>query len=165
MYKNNQENAVIYLQKLLNTVSEEHVLISGVFDNGTKAAVLQFKKNNGLENDYSVDKITFDLVFNKSKDAERKYIQNNSANEILFIENVYSPQMQTINMMLFDVLDYYRVHTDIRALPFYYSETESALKALCKICRLDRDGISDFEILNRLKAEHKSIKKIKAKLK
>ena len=162
-YENNKENAILFLQKILNAVSENTVLISGVFDNNTKNAVLSFKETHGLEGNCSVDKMTFDTIFSEFELLHQTNCEKEFFGQIEFLPNIYSHKMQIINMMLSNVLSYYGIHTDIRELPYYYDETDNALEVFCKICRLDRKSISESALLCRLALENKTIEKLKDK--
>lgn len=163
MYHNNIENATAYLQRILSVAGDFPLPVSGRFDNTTRNAVVKFKTKHGLGEDFSVDRSTFDKIFSEYKKKKNE----NEASAIMksFPEkNEYSTDMIGINEMLGDFLSYFGLHTDIRALPYFYHETEDAIGRFCEICGLNKGGVEERDMIARLYHEHNSINKIRKKV-
>lgn len=139
-------------------IFDEPVLISGVFDLNTKNRIKKFKVANGLADNYSVDKETFDKIYSEYL-LKRELMRLEDLSFSQFPKDKsYSAQMITFNKMLYEVLADYGVYTDLRALPFYYDETEKALDEMCRICGINASEAYDAILIDRVNKEYSAMK-------
>jgi len=160
MFFNDESEYITIIQRYLSVVGESPVLISGLFDANTIKATLKFKEKYNLPNSPRVDKQTFLRLY---EEYSKKISENNqkAIPEGFMSKNKYSNELLELNRKLRDVLLYYRRHTKLRALPFYYEETEAALRELCKICRLSFEETPLHLILERIDKEYFAVCKTK----
>ena len=66
-----EENAIRNLQRYLKQLSFFHpeliedIIITGIYDNNTKNAVINLQRSFGLEANGAVDKLTWDMIYNE----------------------------------------------------------------------------------------------------
>ena len=68
MYKNFEKNAAVKeLQRFLSNISEGFIAPSGIYDEATKAAVIDIQKKNSITQTGIVDKETYDVFIPNTK--------------------------------------------------------------------------------------------------
>ena len=156
MYRiNDKESAIREVQKYLKVVSEPNVFISpsGVFDERTKLAVIDFQEKRGIFGSGVVDLITFDHLFTEYTLLKRK--DEIGKDTVGFIQFPILPGAMTngvyhINQMLTRLLDYYGVTHRLRPSAFFSEETRLAVRSLREIYMLEDIDIVDEILYSRI---------------
>ena len=151
MYQNNPQNYIKELQKYLSAIYDKPLLRSGIFDKSTVEAILCFKKEHGFSDNTTVDKTVFEEMYTAFKEKNKMLGLRCGSKH----ENKFSwSDEKNVNKMLRHVLRGYGKHTDLRALPFSYFETEKAMNEFMHICGINSEEYSMEKIIDRLKEEY-----------
>ena len=143
------------LQRYLSFIAELPVTINGIYDDQTSRVVQNFKFKNDLTADSSVDRKTFDKIYNAFREKEREREQNKSINDFRY--GVYSSAMILFNEMLSFTMNNLGLDNSIRHLPFYTEETNAAVLTLSKVFNISEEDFSVSKFIDRLKIEYESI--------
>ena len=163
MYRiDDRSSAIAELQKYLDKIGISDVFIapSGIYDETTREAVVQFQKSKHINPSGIVDLETYNLIYSEYLAVnEREQINSRLGSSISFpiYEGSYFPKMAHINRAMAECLDYYGYSHSLRDSSYYSSETAAWVKELRKIYMLpDRDNI-DTEFYSRLMKDRDSI--------
>lgn len=133
---------------------------SGIYDENTRLAVLDFQSKWKITPSGEVDRITFDKLY-------EEYVETNKKNELnqrldsfislpIFPGDI-SEEIMHINRTLARVLDYYGFTHRLRSSNFYSDETAEAVRILRGIYSLEERNIIDEELYLRLILDHDSM--------
>ena len=128
----------IYLAETSNT--DAYIAPTGVYDEATLKAVLNFQKANGLDSTGVVDKETFDSLYNEySLITERNRIKKclNAFLHFPILPGDYCQGIEKINYVMSALLDYYGYSHSIRKNNYYSSETAEYVRILRNIYLLE----------------------------
>ena len=148
----------IYLDKI--GVSKLYISPNGIFDEETKAAVMNFQRENGIQATGIIDKKSFDLLYKEYlkesdvKKADNKTRQNNSKEYKL---GDYGDDVKKLNEMLILLLEYFGLFHTIRSSSYYSDSTEQARNTALEIFGLD-DTVDFAMFYRRLEKEIETIK-------
>ena len=137
---------------------------TGVYDEKTKNAVMNFQRKNNIEATGSVDELTMLLLYNRY--LEEKINEKARKSAFPFINfpitaGARSDGLIQIHRMIAFLLDYYGHTHRIRESNFYNEETEKAVDILRKIYFLDEINIIDEKLYFRILNDYSSINKLK----
>lgn len=159
MYRiNDRTSAIKNIQSYLRAifVGEINIVPSGVYDDKTRLAVLEFQRNNGLEPNGVVDLFTFELLYSSYRE---KLIEDRVGKRIdlPFYPGDYSDEMREINKMLSSLLDYYRIDHRVTENGYYSKETSEAVKNMRKIYLMKDVDLVDEMLYSRMLLEYGTI--------
>lgn len=141
------------IQRFLMKVQKDSGIVfeTGVYDEKTKTAVRIFKKENGMTEDTTVDRETYELLYSKYKDTDfdgrRSMSPADRGDDVL-----------ELNMMLRSVAaQYFDIETP-KLSDYYSSLTEIGVKEMKKRFRMPEGEGADPKFIKRLKAEYELTK-------
>ena len=165
MYKvYDKPEAIRQIQIYLRVAGNPDIFIfpSGIYDENTRLAVLDFQSTWEITPSGEVDRITFDKLY-------EEYATINKRNELIqrldsfirfpIIPGKSSDGLMHINRTIARVLDYYGYTHRLRDSNFYSDETAEAVRILRGIYSLDTKNIIDEEFYLRLINDHDSIER------
>ncbi len=142
---------------LIGVTKDGEALISknGIYDEKTKLAVKNFKRENGMPEDSVVDYETFELLYLKYLEAgkleARTMQRGDRGNDVL-----------ELNMLLRGVGSAYSEFIDYEHTDYFSSDTERSIYYLKEIFGFElNDSTADGVFTERLRAEYQLIQKDK----
>ena len=162
MYRVKNKSAAIKAvqQNLLNAgYTSNDVVISGIYDENTNAAVKAFQKDKNLEESGAVDEATFTALYEYAEKGKRsKELRENLSSVVIFPikRGDHSTIIASINHMINDLLMKYGSSIHIYNKNFFGNETSSAIRLLQKIYLLPDSSVIDEELYLRIFNDHKS---------
>lgn len=167
MYRiNNRSEAIKRVQQYLSLVDERDVFVAptGVFDDNTRLAVVDFQRINNLSPTGEVDRLTFEALFSQYRLAVEKNKLNNSVGSFLsfpVLPGEMSGGMNHINRSMARLLDYYGITHRLRESSFYSDESAKAVKALRRIYLLPDLELIDEVFYGRMVSDHNAVGRFK----
>lgn len=160
-----KEEAIRQVQIYLAVVADGDIFIAptGVYDDNTRFAVIEFQNKNGIKQSGVVDYETFTLLYEEYRIKSDIISLNQTTGsfvEFPIYPRQFSPALSSINRMLATLLDYYGHTHSIRDNNFYSTETSRAVGMIRGIYQLPDDNYIDEILYMRLIADHDSIKGI-----
>lgn len=135
------------------------VVPNGIYDDKTKAAVMDYQRGRGLNESGEVDLITFEYLRDEAEKNRR--INSCCAHIPLPLRPGHSHhRMIEINAAMAEILDYYRYSHNIRPSFYYSNQTAEGVSALRRIYLLDERDEIDAELYARMSADRKAIDRI-----
>ena len=133
--------AIKRVQTYLKEVSkiEGFVVPSEIYDEVTRKSVIYFQAENDLEVTGEVNKATFDLLYKLYKEQiyHREIRKTNHFNLIFPIKKGdFSTEINYLNYIMSELLDYYRSSHSLRRSNFFSDESVRAVVMLRKIYML-----------------------------
>ena len=160
-YLNDKRAAVREVQKYLNSIygASRHISESGFYDEGTKAAVIEFQKENDLLPTGAVNNETFSALYREYKRVNMRRAIKKSALTITFPikRNDLTEEIRIISKKMASLLDYYGVYHTLRPSPIFTKEMEVCVRKLRQIYRLPGDDIIDEELYLRISEDYRRI--------
>ena len=163
MYDYNDRAAAIKeIQRYLSVISQKderipHVTVDGYFTEELKLAVLEFQRLYGLEQNGTVDRATFDLMY-------EIYLQRSLEAEIAdksFDKNAFplkigdsGSDVGVLNSVLWELGAYYKELDAVKG-DFFSANTERSVREMQRHLIEDATGIVDAVFFERLKKELK----------
>lgn len=147
--------AIKRVQAYLKEVSkiEEFVVPSGVYDEVTRESVIYFQAENNLEVTGEVNKTTFDLLYKLYREQiyHREIRKTNHFNLIFPIKKGdFSAEVNYLNYIMSELLDYYRSSHSLRRSNFFSDESIRAVVMLRKIYMLPNAEYIDEALYVRM---------------
>ncbi len=149
-----KRNAVKEVQRLLQEISETHIPQSGIYDENTKNAIIDFQKKNSIAETGITDKETLDALY---REYLISYIDVPENIDFPIAYGCYGDHIRDINEKMGTVLDYYRVHHNLRSSKRYSNETQNTAEKIRQIYLLDSSTEIDKELYLRIETDIKSI--------
>lgn len=162
MYRINDKAAAIRnIQRFLAKISSDRAVVpSGVYDEDTRLAVIDFQKRMDIAPSGAVDRGTLDMLYAEyiSK-AKTETLARGVGSFISFPlrEGNMDGAVIHLNKTLSDLLDHYGITHRLRSSSFYSSETAEAVRIMRKIYLLPEDTLVDEELYIRMIADHSSL--------
>jgi peptidoglycan hydrolase-like protein with peptidoglycan-binding domain len=168
MYRiNDKKEAIRQIQIYLGVINQGiNVVPTGIYDDNTRRAVIDFQSQNKISADGVINLITFNMLYEmyskKTKNINTRDILASFINFPL-VKGVYSDEMIQINRILRRLLDYYGYKDGPSNSKFYSKSTADAVNILRKIYLLEDKEQIDEEFYNRMIIDHDSIFKFENK--
>lgn len=163
MYRiNDTMAATAEIQRYLLTVGDGAIPIvpTGVYDNNTRLAIIEFQERSNIEATGAVDYETFTLLYSEySKIIDERETKAATLTFIRFPLSLGArrTEMIHINDTLGNLLDYYGHAHNLRYNDRFSRETASAVKILRGIYLLGDSESIDEEFYKRMTDDHRSI--------
>ena len=162
---NDNEAAIKTLQRYLSEIYSEEidVNINGIFDNSTILALNRFQKENNLDVRNYVDYECYTLIYDAYtiKMNRLRLHKDIKRNTFPIKRGDQSPIVATINLMLCEILKYYKINYSIPRGDYYSDDTQKANHIIRDIFNIEKADTIDEKMYSRLIEEWKSIGKIK----
>ena len=166
-YIEDKPAAIKEVQSFLRNIGYDSlpVIISGKFDDNTIVAVKDFKEKNGIDTTGYVNSETYRLL-NKEQSikTQEKNIREKYDSFIIFPLRVgmSGNEIEYINDMISEFLDYYGHFHNVRRGGFFTSATEEGVIIIQEIFGIDKTGIIDEFTYERMLIERDSIYNLKS---
>lgn len=149
-----KRSAVKVIQNFLYKISENHVPLSGIYDENTKEAVVDFQRKNKLSQTGTVDKETLGLLF-----REYKFYNIQTPKNLTFplAQGSCGEEIRKLNEKLGRLLDYYGVYHRLRPSQYFSSETALSVEKIRQIYNLENSFEIDKELYSRIDTDFKNI--------
>ncbi len=150
----NKRNAVKELQRYLLGISDNHISVSGNYDENTRMEVMEFQKQKEIKQTGIVDRETFELLYEEYNFNEVKI-----PDDIKFplLPGSYGDNIREINKKIGALLDYYGVYHRLRSSPYYSKETELCVEKIRQIYNSDNSDGIDMKLYSRIDKDYKNI--------
>ena len=151
--------AIREIQVYLREIADSDIFIapSGIYDDNTRRAIIDFQSEKGLEITGEVDKATFDLLFSEHLIKKEK---NEVPYSLPMKKGDMNDLLVNINRMMKKVLDYYGFTNRLATSSFYSNETARAVDLLRRVYQLENREEIDEIFYKRLIMDLRSIGRI-----
>ena len=162
MYRvQDKSSAIKEVQRYLRGLeySEIFVAPSGIYDENTRMAVIDFQASHGLDETGVVDILTFGFLYSEYvREREKDKIRSELSGFIRFpiTPASYRRELIHINRTLAAMLEHYGMTHSLRSSNFYSEETGRAVVSMRGIYRIGDENIIDEEFYHRLVKDSKS---------
>ena len=148
-----KRNAVKEIQRYLFQISDNHIPLSGIYDENTRNEVLLFQKNKGINQSGVVDRATFELLY------EDYIAMEDSDYDMKFplLPGSYGENIRDINKKIAAILDFYGIFHRMHSSPYYSKETELCIEKIRQIYNLKNFSGIDKELYSRIISDCKNI--------
>ena len=154
MYKTYDKiSGIKELQRMLAIIyQEKHIVPSGIYDEVTQEAVIEFQKTNGLSQSGTVNKQTYDLIYDEY--VKTKILRNTrqSINFPVYVGD-YRDEITVINKMLITVMDSLDLYHTVREGKIYTESSKAAQSELSDVFDTEDRGFDEL-FYSRLKKEY-----------
>ena len=132
---------------------------SGIYDEATRLAVLDFQENEGLITSGRIDYQTFvTLVKARDKDNEvKRYSQPRGLLDFPYKRGDFGEEIEELNQTMYGLLSEYGVNDQAPRGRIYAESTEGAVAILRGIFGLEGGAIVDEELHARLERERLTV--------
>ena len=136
------------------------VIISGIFDDNTVAAVKNFQEKMDISPSGTVDFQTFTLLYEEY--VKRNYIREivegvNSRITFPLSVGMQGGEVERINDLTIEILDYYGHHHTVRRSGYFSSSTEEGVMIIQELFNIAATGEVDEITYGRMLTERDSI--------
>ena len=142
------KNVQIYLDKARQSTFA--VVPSGIYDDKTRLAVLDFQKRFNLLESGIVDSATLKKLYNEYLLKLQKTDLENRGFSLPFYSGDFSGEIQWLNRGFIKLMNHYGESHSIKPNGYFSSETEAAAKTLSRIYQIDYPGYINEILFTRL---------------
>ncbi len=163
MYRiNDRSEAIKRVQQYLASVQERAFFVAptGIFDDNTRLAVIDFQNTKNLSPTGEVDRFTFDALFLEYSLAVKKTKLLNSVGSFLcfpILPGEMGGGINHINRSMARLLNYYGITHRLRESSFYSDESARAVKVLRQIYLLPDLELIDEIFYERMVSDNDAI--------
>ena len=162
MYKIREKEELIKLiQKYLQKIGQTNNVIAptGVFDEITKSAVMNFQAKHLLESNGIVDKITLKTLYIEYINFLEKETVSHLGIKFPLSLGDFDESILHLNRSLQKLMEFYGEYSKIQINNYFSLETERAVRMLQKIYNLEDTGVVDELLYLRIMRDLSSIRK------